>query len=39
MLIGTAKTCENMVELRRKMAEMNGRRLVQLTLPIPNERN
>ena len=25
MLIGTARTCENMVELRRKMAEMNGK--------------
>ena len=36
MLIGTARTCENMVELRRKMAEMNGKTLVQFSLPWPN---
>ena len=38
MLIGTARTCENMVELRRKMAEMNGKTLVQFTLPWPNDK-
>lgn len=37
VLIGVAKTCDNMVELRQKMAELNGRRLVQLMLPIRNE--
>jgi P63C domain len=37
MLIGTARTCENMVELRRKMAEMNGKTLVQFSLPWPNK--
>lgn len=39
MLIGTARTCENMVELRRKMAEMNGKTLVQFSLPWPNDRS
>jgi hypothetical protein len=38
MLIGTARTCENMVELRRKMAEMNGKTLVQFSLPWPTDR-
>ena len=38
LLIGIAKTCETMLELRRKMAELNGKRLVQLMLPIANER-
>jgi hypothetical protein len=28
-----------MVELRRKMAEMNGKTLVQFSLPWPNDRN
>ncbi len=37
VLIGVAKTCETMLELRRKMAELNGKRLVQLMLPITNE--
>lgn len=37
MLIGTARTCENMVELRRKMAEMNGKTLIQFSLPWPNK--
>lgn len=36
VLIGIARTCETMIELRQKMAELNGRRLVQLMLPIPN---
>lgn len=35
MLIGVARTCENMVELRQRMAELNGRTMVQLMLPIP----
>ena len=38
MLIGTARTCENMIELRQKMAEMNGKTLVQFSLPWPNDR-
>jgi hypothetical protein len=33
-----SRTCQTMVELRQKMAELNGKRLVQLMLPIPNER-
>lgn len=36
VLIGIARTCATMVELRRKMAELNGKTLVQLMLPIPN---
>lgn len=35
VLVGIARTCENMIELRQKMAELNGRRLVQLMLPLP----
>ena len=35
MLIGVSRTCENMVELRQRMAELNGRTMVQLMLPIP----
>lgn len=37
VLIGVARTCETMIELRQRMAELNGRRLIQLMLPIPNE--
>jgi hypothetical protein len=36
MLIGVARTCQTMHELRERMAELNGRRMVQLLLPIPN---
>jgi hypothetical protein len=35
MLIGVSRTCENMVELRQRMAELNGRTMVQLMLPLP----
>ena len=35
VLVGVARTCGNMVELRQKMAELNGRTLVQLMLPMP----
>ena len=35
-LIGVAKKCLSMHELRESMAELNGRRLVQLYLPLPN---
>ncbi len=35
-LIGISKTCETMLELRRKMAELNGKTLVQMHLPLPN---
>ena len=35
ILIGVARTCENMSELRRKMAEMNGKVPVQYTLFLP----
>ena len=38
MLIGIARTCENMVELRWKMAEMNGKTLVHFSLPWPNDK-
>ena len=34
VLVGIARTCENMMELRRKMAELNGKTLVQLMLPM-----
>ncbi len=34
-LIGVARTCGSMHELREKMAELNGRRLTQLWLPLP----
>ena len=37
VLIGVSRTYQTMVELRQKMAELNGKRLVQLMLPIPNE--
>ncbi|MBI4165699.1 MAG: hypothetical protein HY508_08205 [Acidobacteria bacterium] len=37
ILIGVARTCDTMMELRQRIAELNGRRLVQLMLPIPNE--
>ncbi len=39
ILIGVARTCEHMVELRQKMAELNGKTLVQLMLPLPLLRN
>lgn len=35
MLIGIARTCESMSELKRKMAEMFGKVAVQLTLYLP----
>ena len=35
-LIGVARTCVNMIELREKMAAMNGKTMVQLFLPLPN---
>jgi hypothetical protein len=34
-LIGVAKTCHNMRELRDKMAEMYGKTPVQMTLYLP----
>ena len=37
-LIGVAKTCHNMRELRDKMAEMYGKSPVQLTLYLPASR-
>jgi hypothetical protein len=37
ILIGVARTCDNMAELRRKMAEMNGKIPVQYTLFVPAE--
>jgi P63C domain len=37
VLIGVSRTCQTMIELRQKMAELNGKRMVQLMLPIPNE--
>ncbi len=36
VLIGVSRTCRNMLELREKMAELNGRRLEQFYLPLPN---
>jgi hypothetical protein len=38
ILIGVAKTCHNMRELREKMAEMYGKGPVQLTLYLPRMR-
>lgn len=35
MLIGVARTCQTMAELRARMAELNNRQMVQLMLPIP----
>ncbi len=35
-LIGIARTCQNMLELREKMACLNGKTMVQLFLPLPN---
>jgi hypothetical protein len=35
MLIGVAKTCETMRELRDKMAEMYGKKPIQLRLYLP----
>jgi hypothetical protein len=39
MVIGIAKTCSSMRELKERMAELNGRRPVQITmyLPIPGQ--
>jgi uncharacterized protein YeaC (DUF1315 family) len=34
-LIGIAKTCESMVELKDRMAELHGRRPIQLRLYVP----
>jgi hypothetical protein len=39
ILIGVARTCEHMVELRQKMAELDGKTLVQLMLPLPLLKN
>jgi|CZLA01.1.fsa_nt_gi hypothetical protein len=38
-LIGVAKTCHNMRELRDKMAEMYGKSRVQLTLYLPSNKS
>jgi hypothetical protein len=38
ILIGVAKTCHNMRELREKMGEMYGKSPVQLTLYLPRPR-
>lgn len=35
-LIGVARTCTTMHELREKMASLNGKTMVQLFLPLPN---
>jgi len=34
MLVGVARTCASMPELRERMAELNGRQMVQFQLPI-----
>lgn len=34
LLVGVARTCSDMIELRQKMAELNGRSMVQLLLPM-----
>lgn len=42
ILIGIARTCQNMAELRQKMAEMHGKVPVQMTLyvtPMPDLKN
>lgn len=39
VLVGVARTCDNMVELRRKMAELNGKTLVQMMLPMTLDRS
>ncbi len=39
MVVGIAKTCTTMKELRDKMAQMNGRMPVQFTLYLPTERD
>jgi hypothetical protein len=36
ILIGVARTCETMLELRQRMAELNGKRMVQFMLPLSN---
>src|ERR1017187_9794326 len=38
-LIGFAKACQNMRELRDKMAEMYGKSRVQLTLYLPSNKS
>jgi hypothetical protein len=38
-LIGVAKTCHNMRELRDKMVEMYGKSPVQLTLYLPTNKS
>ena len=35
LLIGISRTCDNMSELRQKMAELNGKMMVQFMLPLP----
>jgi hypothetical protein len=34
VLIGVARTCMNMIELRQRMAELSGRSMVQMLLPM-----
>ena len=36
VLIGVARTCTNMIELRDKMASLNGKSMVQFFLPLPH---
>lgn len=36
MLIGVAKTCHSMTDLRDRMAELNGKTAIQLRLYLPN---
>jgi hypothetical protein len=36
-VIGVASTCENMSELRRKMAELYGKQPIQLMLFLPSD--
>jgi hypothetical protein len=38
-VIGMAKTCENIRELRDKVAEHYGKEIVQLTLSLPKRSN
>jgi hypothetical protein len=35
VLVGVARTCQSMAELREKMAELNGKLMVQIKLPLP----
>jgi P63C domain len=38
-LIGIARTCENMTELKDRMAELHGRQYVQIRLSLPYPQN